>query len=177
MQDRRRSMKGFSNAMTAKILNDGKVIGFGVGLNCVSDVAKAAILLCRFDAKNQAFVSDGNELVGLAGYGANGKHATCVTVVPIQAYGDIDVEDAACHKRAVVGDAVADHMVDGGADGFWVAAIVEWSGCCFIQKNEVMAAAVDLVGGASRHDEWGDHVERGACKVAGAQHPLKVNGG
>jgi hypothetical protein len=40
--------------------------------------------------------------------------------------GDVDVEDVAVLEGALVGDAVADDFVGGGADGFGEVAVVEW---------------------------------------------------
>lgn len=42
----------------------------------------------------------------------------------------VDVEDVTVFKFTLVGNAMTDYFVDGGADGFWEVAVVEgrWVG-------------------------------------------------
>lgn len=51
-----------------------------------------------------------------------------VTVVAAVVEGDVDVEDVAVDQDALIGNAVADNFVKGGAYGFREVAVVQWRG-------------------------------------------------
>ena len=77
-------------------------------------------------------------------------------------------------QRLVVGDAVADDMVDRGAAGFGVAAIVERGGDRAIVHAVVEDEAVDRLGGdAGRHDRR-ELVEAARGEVACLAHAGKA---
>ena len=66
---------------------------------------------------------------------------------------DVDVDDVAFGQRAGVGDAVADHFVDGGAHRLRVAAVVERARVATRLDAEVVDDAIDLVGGDTGPDD------------------------
>ena len=53
--------------------------------------------------------------------------------------GDVEVDDVAFEEDALVGDAVADYFVDGGADGFGEVDVVEGGGVglCIIYETDI----------------------------------------
>ena len=73
--------------------------------------------------------------------------------------GQVDVDDVAFFQRLVVGNAMADDVVDGGATGFRVGrvAVVEGSWITALNVDVVVVNEfVDFVGGDAGFDELAD---------------------
>ena len=88
-------------------------------------------------------------------------------------HGDVDVDDVAGAQFLVVGNAVADHMVDRGADGLREAVVADVGGNgLLLADDELVAEAVQLVGGDPGHDMGLDHVQHVGGQAAGNAHFL-----
>ena len=81
-----------------------------------------------------------NQALGDGGNFADGKHAAGVAVEAVFFDGQVDVDDVAFFERLVVGDAVADDVVDGGAAGFGIGrvAVVQWGGIAALDVDVVV---------------------------------------
>ena len=73
-------------------------------------------------------------------------------------------------QRLVVRNAVADDVVDRGAGGFGVAAIVERRGQGAVVHAEFEDEAVDRLGGHAGRDDAGQLVEAARGQLAGLAH-------
>ena len=101
-------------------------------------------------------IGDGAKTFGCNGGIAHNEHATCVTMPAVFDDGDVDVDDIAFFKLLVIGNAVANLMVDGGANGLWIGGVsgrlvIEgcWNGALNL-NHEIMGQLVQFVGG----DAW-----------------------
>jgi hypothetical protein len=68
---------------------------------------------------------------------------------------DVDVDDVAVLQGAAVGDAVADHLVDRGAQGLGEAPVAERRRVGAVVEQELVADSVDLVRGDAGRDDGG----------------------
>ena len=118
VQDLRFGVEGAADAVAAKFLYDGIACVFGNLLAGVADVAQGCAWFDGGDARHHGFVGNVNQALGDGGNFADGKHAAGVAVEAVFFDGQVDVDDVAFFERLVVGDAVADDVVDGGAAGF-----------------------------------------------------------
>ena len=66
--------------------------------------------------------------------------------------GDVDIDDVAVAQLATVGDAMANDLVDRGADRLGEAAIVQWAGIPVTGKDLLVDPGIDCVGGDARRD-------------------------
>ena len=116
-----------ADAVAAVLPHHRVVLGLDMLLDGVADVAEVApgrTVRCRCtgirgDLADQAR-PDGRL--------ADEEHLAGVAVVAVLDDGDVDVDDVAVFQRLGAGDAVADLVVDRGADGLGKAAVVERGG-------------------------------------------------
>jgi hypothetical protein len=87
------------------------------------------------------------------------EHAAGVAVITILDDGNVDVHDVAVLQRLVIGNAMAHHAVDRGADGLGIGVVavrrvVERSRNAALHIDHVvMAKLVDGLGGDTGFDE------------------------
>ena len=105
-----------AEAVAAEIAHHRAALGFGKAWMACADVADGAAGPDRGDAAHQAFVGDLDQAFGVAGNLADAVHAARIAMPAVDDQGDVDIDDVAVAQRLVVGDAVADDMVDRGAD-------------------------------------------------------------
>ena len=79
-------------------------------------------------------------------------------------------------KRLVVRNAVADDMIDRGADGFAIAAIIERGRIGAVGYGEVEDEIVQRLGGDAGLHMRDEHVERLGRQPAGEAHALEILG-
>jgi hypothetical protein len=129
------------------------------------------------DAQPHAFVGDLGQALGLDRRLADQEHAAVVAVETVLGDdGDVDVDRVAVLEHLVARDAVADHVVDRGADRFRVGRV---AGRRVVQRRRhralhvdhvFMAQAIEFAGGDARLDEGGDVVEHFGAEAAGDAH-------
>ena len=94
--------------------------------------------------------------------------------------GQVDVDDVAFFKGLVVGDAVADDVVDGSTAGFGIrrVAVVQGGGIAALDIYMVVVNKfVDFVGGDTGFDELADVVEGFGNEFAQLAHFFDFFGG
>jgi hypothetical protein len=101
-------------------------------------------------------VGDGTKTFGCNGGIAHNEHAACITVPTVFDDGDVDVDNIAFLSTFVIGNAVANLMVDGGANGLRVGRVARrlvieggWNGALNL-NHVIMGQLVQFVGG----DAW-----------------------
>ena len=180
VQDLRGFVKAASDAVAAKFLHDGIARVFGNLLAGVADIAERGAGFDGSDACHHGFVGNVNQALGDGGNFADGKHAAGIAVEAVFFDGQVDVDDVAFFERLVVGNAVADDVVDGGAAGFGVGrvAVVQRSGIAALDVDVVVVNEfVDFVGGYAGFDELSDVVEGFGDEFAQFAHFLDFFGG
>src|SRR5262249_2156292 len=146
------------------------------GLDGVADVTQGRARLDDLDAAHHRFVGDVDQLLRLHADLADAEHAAGVTMPAVEDDGDVDVEDIAVLQLLVAGNAVADDMVDGGADRLRETAVVQGRRNGAAPDDEVVAQAVEFARGDARLDVGRDIVERLRRQATGAPHGLEVLG-
>jgi len=150
-----------ANAVPTKLPHHSKPVALSKFLNGVANVAQVHT---GFDLHNP--VPHG--LIGqlAKSFGCNGgltqqEHATGITMPSVLDHGDVDVDNVAFFKRLVIGNAVTDLVVDGGANLFGIRGVptrcvVKGRGNGALNLGDVVVRElVELVG----RDAW-DHVGR-----------------
>ena len=180
VQDLRGFVETASDAVAAKFLYDGVACVFGNLLAGVADVAQGCAGFDGGDARHHGFVGDVDQALGDGGDFSDGKHTAGVAVEAVFFDGQVDVDDVAFFERFVVGNAVADDVVDGGAAGFGVGrvAVVQGGGIAALDVDVVVVNEfVDFVGGYAGFDELSDVVEGFGDEFAQFAHFLDFFGG
>ena len=113
--------------MSAVSFNDATVSTFGVFFDDGAGVAEGHAGFDEFDGFVEAFAGGFDDADG-GGVGAGERaDVVCFVEVAVETVvveGDVEVDDVAFEEEALVGDAVADYFVDGGADGFGEVDVV-----------------------------------------------------
>ena len=87
-------------------------------------------------------------------------HAAGVAVVAVLDDGHVDIEQVAALEHPLVGNAVADHVVDRGADGLREAAVAHIGRDRLLDLDDVVVAdPVQLIGGDPGDHVLADHVQ------------------
>ena len=95
----------------------------------------------------------------------------------VKVCGDVQVEDVAVFQHGGVRNTVADNLVQGGAHGLRVAAVIHGRGVRAVVTNVFVDQHVNLVGGGAGHANLGCF-NNGACRnLAGCAYPLNFLGG
>lgn len=105
---------------------------------------------------------------------ADGIHAAGIAMPAVEDIGDVDVDDVAIAQRLVVGNTMTNDMVDRGAAGFGVAAIVERGGQGAVIHAEFENEAVDGVGGHAGLYHAGKFIQATCGKLASLAHAGKA---
>ena len=106
-----------ADAVAAVLAHHGEVALLDELLDGVADVAEPRARAHLLDAAPHRLVAGLGEALGMQGRLADEVHAAGVAVEAVVDHGDVDVHDVAGLEHLVVRDAVADHVVHGGADG------------------------------------------------------------
>ena len=104
---------------------------------------------------------------------ADAEHAAGVAMPAVDDDCDIDVDDVAVLQPLVAGYAVADDMVDGGADRLRKAAVVQGRRNGAVPDDEVMAQTIQLARGDAGLNAGRDEIQRLGGESAGQAHGLE----
>ncbi len=156
--------------VAAEVAHHRAALALGVGLDGGADVAGRRTLAHDGDAAHHRLVRHLHEALGATRHLADEVHARRVPVPAVDDEGDVDVDDVAVLQRLAIGQAVADDVVEGGANRFAVAPVVERGGIGAVRHREVEHQPVEVVGQRAWMDVRGQHVEGGGGELAGAAH-------
>src|SRR3954469_13721757 len=166
-----------AQAVATEVAHHGALLlAFGIRLDGIADVAGGGARLHRRDAAHHGFIGDLDQPFGPALDLADRIHARGVAMPAVQDDGDVNVHDIAVAQRLVVGNAVADHMVDGGADGVAIAAIVQAGRGGAMGDDVVISGLVQGGGGDTRFDQRHQQVQHLGGQPAGPAHTLEIGG-
>jgi hypothetical protein len=151
-----------------------------VGLDRRADIAEPRTRPNLADTEPHAFEGDVDQALRLDARLAHIEHAAAVAVITILDHGDVHIEDVACLEHALTGHAMADLMVDRGADGLGERAvpgrrIVERRGHGFLDPDHmVVAKVIELARGDTRAHVGRDEVEHFGSQAPGDAHALHL---
>ena len=112
-----------ADAVAAELAHHREAGALGEVLDRVADVAQAHAGLDLDDAVPHRLVGDLAQALGGDRAFADDEHAAGVAVPAVLDDGDVDVDDVAVLQRPVVRDAVADLVVDRGAERLRVGRV------------------------------------------------------
>jgi tetratricopeptide (TPR) repeat protein len=126
----------------------------------------------RPDAAHRRLVGALDKQPRLLIHGPGEERGVGVAVHPVQERGDVHVDDVAVVDHRVVGYAVADDLVQRGAQRFRVAAVSERAGVGAVADEELVADTVELVGGHAGLHVPSDLGQRPRRQPPSHPHPL-----
>src|SRR5690606_38856909 len=177
-------MEHLADAVAAIVAHHAVAVGVGMFLDDLADITEVGAGANHGDTLIQALLGNAGQSGDPVGYLANMEHLAGVTVVAILDHSDIDIHRVAILQRLVVGNTMADHVIERGADGLGEgdatvpAAVVQRRGNGFLFiDDEVVTTLVQLIGGHARLDVFPDHFQHFGGQSAGDAHAGDVFGG
>ena len=146
VQHRGRGVELLTDAVADERAHDAEARRFRVGLDRAADLVEARAGPHLVDALPQRFLRDLHEPAALVVDVADEEGRVAVAVHAVQVDRDVAVDDVAVEERAVVGDAVADHLVDRRAQRLREALVVQRARVAAARDARLVADAVELVG-------------------------------
>ncbi len=148
VQDLRILVKFPANTVSAIFPHDGIMARFSVLLDGMTDVPETYPRLDHFDADFHAFIGGLDQPLRQHRWRAHEKHLAGVPMVAILDDGNIDVDNVAVLELLDARDTVADHVVDGRADGFGKSLVIQGRRDGFLGIDDIVVAdAVKLIRG------------------------------
>ncbi len=163
-----------ADAVAAKIAHDAHVVRLDHRLDGGADVADHSAGADRGDAGHHRLIGDLDETFGAARHLAHEIHAARIAVPAVEHKRHVDVDDVALAQRLVVGNAVADHVVDRGADRLAVAAIHQRRRQRAVIAREFEYELVELFGGDARPHLVDQKIEHFGDELARPAHAGKA---
>src|SRR6266853_2995402 len=180
VQNLRFFVKFSPDSMAAELAHDAVAVAFGVPLDCRPDVTKKSPGVHRPDAEPHTFVRGLAQSFRLDRRFADVVHAAGIAVKTVFDHGDVDIQDISGLEHALPGNAVADLVVDRGADRLRKGLV---AGRSVVQRgrdrlllidDQVMAKTVELAGRDPGLDMGGDEVEHFPGEFPGNAHALDL---
>ena len=160
MQNLRVFVETPADPVSAVLSDHRETFGFRIVLNNRPDISEMRPRLDHGDTQLKTFFGRFYESLRQYGRLADRIHSACVTMKSIFNDSDIDINDVTIFQALVSRDAVADDMINAGADRLWKAPIVKRGGNCLESIHDVvMADLVKLSGGYTRFNMRPDHVQ------------------
>ena len=185
VHDMRVVVEDLADAVAAKLLHHREAVGLGMGLDGVADVAECGAGAYGLDAEVEALLGDPHQPFGERLGLADHEHLAGVAMVAVLDDGDVDVEDVAVPELFLAGgDAVADDVVDRGADragkrryaGAGGVVQRRWHAVDLIDDVAV-AEVVERIGAHAGLDVRADHLQHAGGQAPGPAHALDVGVG
>ena len=142
MQYLRLFVEDLANAMAAELAHHRVALAFGEALDGKADVAQMDARLDHADAVPHGLVGDAAQAFGGDRAFAHHEHAAGVAVPGVFDDGDVNVHHIALFQRFFIRNAVADLVVDRGANGFGVG---DFSATAVIERRWNTALHIDDV--------------------------------
>ena len=175
-------MKLLTNAVAAKFAHHTQAVAFGKALNRMAHVAQIGPGLDLDDAVPHGVIGQRAQAFGRHRAFAHNEHAAAVAVPAVLDDGHVHIDDVAFLQRLVIGNAVADLVVDGGADRFGIRVMARRR---VVQRRRdgvldvdgvVVSQFVELVGGHAGHDEGRQVVQQFRGQSSRHAHACNASG-
>src|SRR5690606_22729490 len=132
--------------------------------------------LYRGNAPHQSLVCDVDEPLRPAADLTHGVHAARIAIPAVDNKSDVDIHDVALAERLGTGNAVAHHVVYGGADRLREAAIVQSCRDCAVIHGKLEDELIELLGGHTRLYVRDQQIKRRGGELCGLMHGSKIFG-
>ena len=160
-------MEGLADAVSGVVAHHAVVETLRVGLNDATDDVDFAARADGLDAAHHRVLRALDEQMGFFVDSADLEHRAGVAMHAVLVGGDVDVDDVAVFERAVVRNAVADDLIDGGADGLGEAHVAQARRVGVVRDEEFVADAVEFLGGDTGCDGRADGLDGARCDSSG----------
>jgi hypothetical protein len=149
-----------ADAVTAVLAHHRIIVLLDEALDGVADVAEPRTRTHRVDTAPHGREAGLGQTLSVRWRPADEVHAAGVAMEAFTDDGHIDIDDVPGLQALVVGDPMAHHVVDGGADGLRKSTIVQIRRHRALHVDDVVVTdTVELLGRHSRHHVLADHVE------------------
>ena len=166
-----------THAVTGVVADNTVTEAGGVLLDDAADDVHLAAGLHSLNRAVEGLLGALDQQSGLLVHVADEQGLVGIAVHAVQVRGHIQVEDIAVLQHRGVRNTVADDLVQGGAHGLRVAAVIHGGGVRAVVANVLVDQHVNLVGGGAGHANLGCFND-GACRdLAGCANPLNFLGG
>src|SRR4051812_1067093 len=180
MQDLGLLVELASDAVAAELTHHREAVLLGMALDGSTQVAQTGARTHMADAEPHALMGHVDQAARLDARLADEVHPAAIAVVAVLDHGDVDIEDVPGFEHALAGYAVANLVVDRGADGFGVRLvtrrrIVERRGDRVLNADHVlMAQVVQLSGRYAGPHVGGNEIEHLGSEPARNAHALDL---
>jgi hypothetical protein len=144
----------------------------GVRLDHPADGVQRAARRHRADAAHHRLVRALDQQPRLLVHVAGQEGRIGVPVHAADVRGDVDVDDVTVVDQRVVGDPVADHLVERGTQRLRVTAVAERTGVGTVADQEIVAHLVQVVGRDARGHGGANRLQGLGGQLARHPHPL-----
>ena len=172
-------MIDLADAVTAVLAHDGKALTLGHGLDGMAYIAQRGPGFDGADAGHQGFIGGVDQAPGQIAGLAHVVHAAGVADPAFgRGHCDVDIDDVAVLEDLLdIGDAVADHMVDGGAHGLGKTVIAHIGGRAFQLVDDVVVTdLVQFLGAYAGLYMGREHGQHLGGQAAGLAREIDVGG-
>jgi glutathione S-transferase len=168
VQHLRLFVKTFANAVAAVVTHHRAALAMGETLNGRSDFVNVIASLDRCNPVPHCVVGDGAQPPCSYGRGfstTQHEHAAGITMPAVLDDGDVDIQNISLAQRLVVRNAMADLVVDRGANGLGIRVVaarvvVQRGGNDLeLMHHEVIGQLVQLIGRFVGFDERGEVIQ------------------
>ena len=159
MQNVRGIVEHLANPVAAKVPHHGIAFGFSERLDRVADVAGGGAGADLGDSPHHRLIGYIAQPFCLTIGRARCVHAAAVPVPAVHRRRHVYVQHVPVFQDFVTGDAMANDMVDRGADRTRIAAIIQWGQKPAVIQHEFSADHIQVPGGDAGLHELGDMVQ------------------
>ena len=170
MQDVRPVVEHAAQAMAAEVAHHAAALAFGISLDRRADIAGRGAGLDRGHAAHQRIIGHLEQPLGGAADLAHAIHAARIAMPAVDDERHVDIEDVALFERARPRNAVADHVVQRGADRFREAAIIERRRDRAVRHGEIEHEGIERLGGHAGLHLIDEEIEDLGHEPAGLGH-------
>ncbi len=182
MEDLGVFVKLLAYAMATKFPDDAEATGFGMTLNCTTDVSEGAAWTNSPNSVPETFPGNPAKPTSLYRWRSDLEHSASVAVISILDDGDVDIEDVSVAQDSFAGYPMANLMIYRGANGFgeWFVTcrgVVKWSWYDSLLVHHVIVAfLINLAGTDSGLDKRGNKIKNFRRQSACVPHFLDLFG-
>ncbi len=135
-----------ANSVSLVFADDFVALGTSEVVNRPTDIHNASPRFDGMDALPKRVESRLHKGFGFRGDFANEERFRLIPVPTIDNCGDIHVDDVAILERDIVGNSVANNVIDAGADRLWVSAITQARRRMPVTERVLVRQAIKIVG-------------------------------
>ena len=172
VQDVGAVVEQLADAVAAEVADHRHAGGLDHLLDGIADVAEGVARLDHRQTGLERVIGDLDQLLRPGIDLADPEHAAGIAMPAVDDDGVVDVDDVALLQNLVAGNAVADDVVDRGADGLLIALVAEAGRQGSVVEGELADAVVQFARGHAGDHPGGDHVQRLTHQTPGRAHAL-----